>query len=281
MQDLIIDKEFSDLLIPLTEDEREKLQMSLMADGCLDPLKVWDGIIVDGHHRYEICREYGIDFRVQEMEFRDRDEALVWALENQLARRNLNNFQRAEVALRIKGIVAEKAKEKQLSALKKGTEKPVLMKSTKREEPIHTRKEIAKQADVSEDTVRKVEVILEKATPEVITRARTGEISVNRAYIETRAPERDRPPKREKPLQFEGVIKQTARLIEQASNAVESLLEHATLLSDERYHRTFERWEFDLMIEQFLANLDKLQLIRQGDSDGKETARPKQIESKK
>ena len=62
-------------------------------------------------------------------------------------------MQRSEVALRIKGIVAEKAKAQQ------GIRTDLLTKSTKSIKPINTRKEIAKQADVSEDTVRKVEVI--------------------------------------------------------------------------------------------------------------------------
>jgi len=256
MQDLIIDKEFRDLLIPLTEDEREKLQVSLMADGCLDPLKVWDGIIVDGHHRYEICQEYGIEYRVQEMEFKDRDGALVWALENQLARRNLNNFQRAETALKIEAVIAAKAKEKQKRKPQSVVQKSVEQKSV--EPPIKTQNEVAKSAAVSHDTVHKVKTILEKATPEVKERARTGEISVNRAYIETRAPEQERPPKREKPLQFEDVIKRTAQCMDKVVDALTSLLEHRELFSDPQYAATFERWELNLVAEQIMDLFDKL-----------------------
>ena len=68
MKELIIDEEFRRLLVPLTDDEKEKLQLSITTNGCLDPLKVWDGMIVDGHHRYDICKEYGVEFIVQEME---------------------------------------------------------------------------------------------------------------------------------------------------------------------------------------------------------------------
>ena len=115
--DLVIDNEFRKLLIPLTEDEKEKLQLSLISNGCLDAIKVWNGIIVDGHHRYEICKEYGIEFRTQNMKFVDRDEALVWALENQLARRNLDAFQRGKVVLKVKDIESEQAKKRQSQAL--------------------------------------------------------------------------------------------------------------------------------------------------------------------
>ncbi len=119
----------------------------------------------------------------------------MWALENQLARRNLNNFQRTEVALRIEGVVKAKAKEKQ-----RGGQGGVLLSQKSVEAKIDTQKEIAKSAAVSHDTVHKVKTILEKAPEKVKERARTGEISVNRAYMDTVAPEHERPPKREQPL---------------------------------------------------------------------------------
>ena len=52
---LIVDPEFKGLIRPLTTSEREQLEANLLADGCLDSIIVWDGIIVDGHNRYEIC----------------------------------------------------------------------------------------------------------------------------------------------------------------------------------------------------------------------------------
>lgn len=178
MTELITDEKFRQLLIPLTNDEIEKLRSDIVANGCLDTIKVWCGMIVDGHHRYDICQEYGIEFKIQEMEFADRDEALVWALQNQLARRNLNNFQRAETALKIKDIVAKKAKEKQTTHTKQGYQKS--------DKAVHTLPEIAKSASVSHDTIHKVETILEEAKPEIKEQARAGEISINKAYATVR-----------------------------------------------------------------------------------------------
>jgi hypothetical protein len=54
-------------------------------------------------------------------------------------------------------------------ASKKG--KTLLTKSTKG--PIHTRKQVAEAAGVSEDTVRKVEIIEQEATEEVKQREKT------------------------------------------------------------------------------------------------------------
>ena len=47
---------------PLQELELRLLTNSLLTEGCRDPLVVWDGMVVDGHNRYRICRENSIPF---------------------------------------------------------------------------------------------------------------------------------------------------------------------------------------------------------------------------
>lgn len=61
---LNIDPEFKDLIPPLTTEELEMLEESIVANGCESPLIVWNGIIVDGHNRYAICHKRGIPFMV-------------------------------------------------------------------------------------------------------------------------------------------------------------------------------------------------------------------------
>ncbi len=39
---------------PLTPDEHEALERSLLAEGCRDALVLWGDILVDGHNRYAI-----------------------------------------------------------------------------------------------------------------------------------------------------------------------------------------------------------------------------------
>ena len=71
---------------------------------------------------------------------------------------NLSGFQKAELVLRLKPIVQEKAKERQATSTG-GSTPQLLQKSAKAEDPIHTREELAKLAGVSRDTIRKVELI--------------------------------------------------------------------------------------------------------------------------
>ena len=186
MPDLVIDPEFRDLIPPLAAEELQELEGSLIRDGCLDPLKAWHGTIVDGHNRYAICQKHCINFKVTDMSFIDRDDAKVWILRNQLARRNLNTAQRVMVAEKLRPLIAPKARERQATST--GGSKPQLRpKSDKAEmpiEPINTNKEIAKLADVSHDTVGKVKVVMEHGSEDQRDRMLKGKASVNKVYRE-------------------------------------------------------------------------------------------------
>jgi hypothetical protein len=84
-----IDKEFKELIPPLSDEERANLEASILAEGCRDALVVWDGILLDGHNRYEICTRHDIAYKVVEIQLPDREAAKDWMDKNQLGRRNL------------------------------------------------------------------------------------------------------------------------------------------------------------------------------------------------
>ena len=94
--DLQIDKEFAEKIPPLTKEEYEQLEANILADGVvINPLIVWNGVIVDGHNRYRILQAHPeIPFQVHEKEFSDRYEVIAWICKNQLGRRNLTPAQR-------------------------------------------------------------------------------------------------------------------------------------------------------------------------------------------
>jgi hypothetical protein len=50
-----IDERLRSHISPLRADERAQLEENLLRDGCQSPLIVWDGVLLDGHNRYEIC----------------------------------------------------------------------------------------------------------------------------------------------------------------------------------------------------------------------------------
>lgn len=79
---ITIDNEFRNLIPALTSEEYAQLEKNIIAEGCRDALVTWQSILIDGHNRYKICREHGIDYETVEMEFTDRQEAIKWIILN-------------------------------------------------------------------------------------------------------------------------------------------------------------------------------------------------------
>lgn len=185
-RELKVDDEFKNFIPRQKDTEFEALSDSIDKNGCIDPIIVWkgNGILIDGHHRYEICKFRKIPFDIIEMEFEDRDAIKLWILQHQLARRNLNDFQRIELVLRFKDVLAAKAKENQRAA---GGAVP--MKSAK---PFDTRDNMAIMAGVSPDAVSKTERILKEADETEIQRLRDGETKIHTVFSKLSSREKNK-----------------------------------------------------------------------------------------
>ena len=77
-KELTVKHEFLMLTVPATELEQEHLMKSLLREGCKEPLITWNGIIIDGFKRYQICQYEEIDFDVIEKDFLSFEEAVSW-----------------------------------------------------------------------------------------------------------------------------------------------------------------------------------------------------------
>ena len=180
IDEIIIDSEFQDMFFRKNPEEYKELEALLLREGCRDPLVVWDetGILVDGHNRLSICREHKIPFEVRRISFANREDAMMWMLQNQLARRNLNLFQRVEAVLKFKGFFAIKARANQRAGVSlnsvEGSEGIEADLSQTFVKGIDTNKELAKLAHTSYETVRKVQIILGKANTDELDALRRG-----------------------------------------------------------------------------------------------------------
>jgi ParB-like chromosome segregation protein Spo0J len=181
---LKIDEEFRNLIPPMQADELSSLRESISREGCRDALIVWGGVLVDGHNRYAICTELGKPFNTKEITFADRDEVKIWIIRNQFSRRNLNDFQRVELGLKLEPLLKKQAVQKQRA----GGEDKVPQKSAK---PIDVRQEVAKAAGVSHDTVGKVRKIVNSPVKELAHYTREGKVSINAAAKVAELPEKE------------------------------------------------------------------------------------------
>lgn len=92
---LEIDDELHKGLPELTKDEFAQLEKNIVQDGGpTDPIIVWGAIIVDGRNRWKICKNHGLEFKVECKNFADNDECRDWIINRSLGRRNLTPTQR-------------------------------------------------------------------------------------------------------------------------------------------------------------------------------------------
>lgn len=87
--DLKTDADFRNLIHPVTRQEYLQLEADMKDKGCQTPIITWDGYIVDGHNRYEICRKNNIPFCTIELRFGCKEEVMVWICTSQLERIDL------------------------------------------------------------------------------------------------------------------------------------------------------------------------------------------------
>lgn len=217
--ELKIKEEFKKLIPPLTAEEFKQLETNCIDEGIRDAIVIWQDFIIDGHNRYKIATDWQLSFKTIEKAFDSEEAVKEWMIINQFGRRNLSNYDRAKLGLELEDIFSKKAKANlRLAAQKTNTGCQISDKALSlfEEQPIEkkpiiintidTKKEVAKIANVSHDTIAKVKVIEQKAAPEVKEKLSTGEISINQAYQDIK--------KEEKKEQRVNEIKQQIEAIE-------------------------------------------------------------------
>jgi hypothetical protein len=175
--ELTIDPEFQTLIPSLSKEEYSGLEESIVSEGCRDALVAWNGILVDGHNRFEICTKHHIQFRVVSKEFPDREGAIDWMCTNQLARRNLG----PEMISYLRGKQYEIRKKREWSRHPVGDQNDPLPK---------TAEKIAQEQHVSAPTVKRdadfakaVDAVGESLGQDVKQKILSGEINVSKSGV--------------------------------------------------------------------------------------------------
>ena len=180
----LIDPEFKSLIPPLSEEERNQLEQNILsAKKCRDAIILWEGIIIDGHTRYEICLEHSIEFEITEMYFPSKNEAKIWILNNQLGRRNLTEAMRIELALSMTELLREKAKKKQSAAGQATTGVGQLFSksSGQLESGINTHEATAEIADISEGTLHNYMQLKKSGNQSLLSQVQAGNLKIGTA----------------------------------------------------------------------------------------------------
>jgi DNA modification methylase len=113
-----INPEYFKLVNPLSNAEYDVLKNSIKEDGLHYPIVVNSkGDILDGHHRYKICKELDIiPIKFEIKHFDDYITEKRFVIDINLKRRQLNEFQKAELAYKLEKIEKEGAKQRRSEA---------------------------------------------------------------------------------------------------------------------------------------------------------------------
>lgn len=190
-----IDAELSGIMPELSKEEYKELENSILEDGFKGaPIIVWkqEGIIVDGHNRYGICKKHNIPYEVQELDFDSREDVVQWMIRAQLGRRNLSSLQKIEIAERFRPLFRKKAKENQVKAggdkkseeYKKSVTENLPQAIEGKERNPTVNKELSEIAGVSEKTYSMGKKILDSQNEDLIREVKTKEKSISGAYKE-------------------------------------------------------------------------------------------------
>lgn len=216
-----------DLIPPLNPDERQQLEQNCKEEGIRDPLVIAEypdengevnTVLADGHNRYAIATENGLQFDTTTKQFESLDAIKLWMIDNQKGRRNLSDWVKLELAQVKREILAAKGREKKIESGKlygEGHSKEVLSIMDKTSESKHnTREEIAKDLGWSSGKIARAEKVRKhietNQDQDLRQKLRANEVSINQAYQELKEKE-----KAAKIAERKAYIEQQKRDIEQ------------------------------------------------------------------
>nr|WP_295782985.1 plasmid replication/partition related protein [Rhodoferax sp.] len=195
---IVVNEDLKAYIDPLTPDEHDALERSLLAEGCRDALVFWGDVLVDGHNRYGICQKHGIPFNtLQSTLFNTVEDVHLWMIDQQLGRRSVSDFQRGVLALRKREILSDRklksapAMDTNAASTTGDAAHSPEAASPAAADPLKSREGIAKAARLSSSQVVLIEKIQKQATPEVVAAVKSGTISINAAAAVSSLPEQE------------------------------------------------------------------------------------------
>ena len=209
--DIVVNEELKAYIDPLTPEEYESLERSLLVEGCRDALVLWGGVLVDGHNRYGICQKHDLPFQtVQNSHFKSIEDVHLWMIEQHLGRRSVSDFQRGVLALRKREILAQRSAVQASASTAPTTDHEDVAAPSERPP---SREALAREAKLSGNQVALIEKIQKHAIPEVVAAIRSGTISINAAAAVASLPEDEQ---REAALAGSEELKEAAKRVRES-----------------------------------------------------------------
>ena len=183
-----IKEEFKNLIPALSVEEFKQLEENCLAEGIRDAIITWHGYIIDGHNRYEIATRHELQYESIEKSFDSEDDVRIWMVNNQLGRRNLQDFVRGELMQTLEKLEKNKGVEVYKETV--GRPKKELLSIIDNNLKHNTQKIVADKLGWSTGKKAQFDVVTKKAPEEVKAKLRTGEVSINQVYQDIKKEEK-------------------------------------------------------------------------------------------
>lgn len=204
MKELKINPRFEKFSPKKKQDEIDELRKSLKEKGYIGAaILTWHGYIVDGHNRYHMCKELGIeigDDNIEEIDLGDDAEeidAMDWMLTHQLSSKNLSVGEKLAMTEEFQKEVALENEKKKKEGNKLGADitnnKSVTLQleceRNNDRKNTWTDSQTAKKAGVGVGTVARYNRVMNSDDENLKEKVKSGEVTVNKAYEEVRKKE--------------------------------------------------------------------------------------------
>jgi ParB-like chromosome segregation protein Spo0J len=169
---IIVNPVYQKLVPPVTETEYKSLKESIKSNGLWLPIITNNqGVILDGHHRFKACQELGVQMRLAVREFDSELWEKKFVIETNLKRRQLNDFQKAELGVLLLPIEQELAKQRQVHD-----------SSSSNDQKGNARDITASKVGMSGTTFERAKKVIERAPEEVKQSLRDGKTTISKEY---------------------------------------------------------------------------------------------------
>ena len=112
----ITSPEIRHLIQPREPSEYAELQASILAEGCHEPVTVWQDTIVDGWHRWNICERFNIPYEVKDISDKPWQQVIRDVCDAQLQRADISFAMRRYLVGKSFHAILEERKEQYLAS---------------------------------------------------------------------------------------------------------------------------------------------------------------------
>jgi len=188
--------ELSNIIPLMTDAEYQGLKNKIKEHGFQEkrPIFLYENKILDGRHRYQACKELGVEAKIEEFKGDTRTSALDFVILSNIDRRNLSPTQCAACAYEALPIYQSEAKKRQQLSEgrgKKGTQKIEYLKEDQGEAVEHAAKMFNANRQYIYDIQKMAKELSQKKFDTIFEGLKKDELSVSQARRELKKEKRE------------------------------------------------------------------------------------------